>query len=94
MDLNHHRRRHTWPLKTHGLKLKDWDTDLAIVGRVKKPDKSLSLWFVSCLGESTLDRGDRPYELESATLGKDFHEDFTRHDRYQGIDGSGSACNH
>ena len=56
--------------------LEDWNADLAVVGLVKKPGEALSLWFVPRAGEGTLSRGDQPYELDKATLGRDFHEDF------------------
>ena len=55
--------------------LKNWDADLAIIGLVKKTEESLSLWFVPRSGKDTLSRGDKPYKLEDATLGKDFHKE-------------------
>ena len=55
--------------------LEQWNADLAIVGTVKKPGAALGLWFVPRQGEGTLSRADRPYILEEATLGADFHED-------------------
>ena len=51
--------------------LEESDADLAVVGLVKEPGESLSLWFVPRLGEGTLTRGDEPYELAQATLGPD-----------------------
>ena len=56
--------------------LEKWNADLAVVGLVKKSGEALSLWFVPRSGEGTLSRGDQPYELDKATLGRDFHEDF------------------
>ena len=57
--------------------LKTWNADLAIVGSVKDSGKALSLWFVPREGDGTLRRGDLPpYELNKATLGPDFHDDF------------------
>ena len=55
--------------------LEDWNADLAVVGLVKQSGAALSLWLVPRSGEGTLSRGDKPYELDSATLGLDFHED-------------------
>ena len=55
--------------------LNDWNADLVVAGRVKKPGEVLSLWIVPRSGDGTLDRGDRPYKLEDVTLGADFHED-------------------
>ena len=55
--------------------LQEWDADLAIVGLVKRPGEVLSLWLVPRSGEGTLERGDRPYQLEAVTLGTDFHAD-------------------
>ena len=55
--------------------LKRWNADLAVVGVVKEPGKVLSLWFVTRSDDGTLERGDDPYVLEDATLGKDFHDD-------------------
>ena len=55
--------------------MEEWHADLAVVGLVKEPGKSLSLWFVPRSGESTLDRGDQTYRLEDVTLGSDFHDD-------------------
>ena len=55
--------------------MEKWNADVAIVGVVKKPKEVLGLWFVPRSGEGTLDRGDRIYKLEDATLGADFHED-------------------
>ena len=51
--------------------LEESDADLAVVGLVKEPGESLSLWFVPRLGEGTLTRGDEPYEPAQATLGPD-----------------------
>ena len=55
--------------------LEEWNADLAIVGTVKAPGQVLGLWFVPREGDGTLSRADRPYILEEATLGTDFHED-------------------
>ena len=55
--------------------LEKWNADLAIVGTVKAPGQVLGLWFVPREGDGTLRRADRPYTLEEATLGADFHED-------------------
>ena len=55
--------------------MEKWNADVAIVGVVKKPKELLSLWFVPRSGGGTLERGDRAYKLENATLGADFHED-------------------
>ena len=55
--------------------LEEWNADLAIIGTVKRPGEALGLWFVPRRGDSTLTRGDRPYRLEEATLGADFHGD-------------------
>lgn len=55
--------------------LERWNADLAVVGVVKEPGKVLSLWFVTRTGDGTLERGDEPYVLKDATLGKDFHDD-------------------
>ena len=55
--------------------MEKWHADLAIVGLVKKSGESLSLWFVPCSGEGTLNRGDLTYRLEDVTLGADFHDD-------------------
>ena len=55
--------------------LTEWNADLAVVGVVKQPGEVLSLWFVPRMGGGTLERGDEPYILENATLGKDFHDD-------------------
>ena len=55
--------------------LTQWNADLAIVGAVKQPGEVLSLWFVPRMDGGTLERGDRPYVLEDATLGDDFHDD-------------------
>ena len=55
--------------------LERWNADVAIVGTVKRPGEELALWFVPRRGEGTLTRADRPYTLEAATLGADFHED-------------------
>lgn len=55
--------------------MEDWNADLVIAGRVKKPGEILSLWMVPRLGEGTLDRGDQPYSLEDVTLGEDFRVD-------------------
>ena len=55
--------------------LDKWNADLAVVGLVKKPGETFSLWFVPRSGDGTLGRGDRPYKLEDATLGPDFHDD-------------------
>ena len=55
--------------------LDDWNADLAIAGKVMESGEVLRLWFVSRLGEGTLDRGDDPYRLNHVTLGADFHED-------------------
>ena len=55
--------------------LEEWNADLAIVGAVKTPGEVLGLWFVPREGDGTLTRADRPYILEEATLGADFHED-------------------
>ena len=57
--------------------LQAWNADVAVVGSVKDPGKALSLWFVPRSGEGTLTRGDKPYELNKATLGSDFHDDFS-----------------
>ena len=57
--------------------LEAWNADLAVVGLVKDPGKALSLWLVPRSGEGTLTRGDKPYELNKATLGPDFHDDFS-----------------
>ena len=57
--------------------LEDWHADVAVVGLVKQPGEAFSLWFVPAFGgEGTLSRGDTPYELDNATLGPDFHDDF------------------
>ena len=57
--------------------LEDCDADLAVVGLVKQSGEALSLWFVPAYGgEGSLGRGDRPYELDNATLGQDFRDDF------------------
>ena len=57
--------------------LQDWGADLAVVGLVKQSGEALSLWFVPAYGgEGSLGRGDRPYELDNATLGQDFRDDF------------------
>ena len=53
-----------------------WNADLAMVGLVKTPGEVLSLWLVPPVGDGTLGSGDRPYVLEDATLGRDFHDDF------------------
>ena len=50
--------------------------DLAVVGLVKEDGQALSLWFVPRSGAGSLTRGDEPYELQNATLGPDFHDDF------------------
>ena len=55
--------------------LEEWNADLAIVGTVKRPGEVLGLWFVPREGNGTLSRADRPYILEEATLGADFHDD-------------------
>ena len=55
--------------------LEKWNADVAIIGTVKKSGEALALWFVPRQGQGTLRRGDRPYALEEATLGADFHED-------------------
>lgn len=55
--------------------LEEWNADLAIVGTVKKPGEVLGLWFVPRQGDGTLSRADRPYILEEATLGADFHDE-------------------
>lgn len=55
--------------------LEKWNADVAVVGRVKQSGETLALWFVPRQGQGTLRRGDRPYALEEATLGADFHED-------------------
>ena len=56
--------------------LHNWNADLAIVGLVKNPGEVLSLWFVPCEGEGTLDHGDaRHYTLHEVSLGPDFHDD-------------------
>lgn len=55
--------------------LEKWNADLAIVGTVKRPGEALGLWFVPRRGEGTLSRADKPYTLEEATLGADFHDD-------------------
>lgn len=55
--------------------LEGWNADLAIIGKVKRAGAALALWFVPRQGEGTLSRADRPYTLEEATLGADFHED-------------------
>ena len=55
--------------------LERWNGDVAVVGRVKQSGETLALWFVPRQGQDTLGRGDRPYALEEATLGADFHED-------------------
>ena len=57
--------------------LEAWNADLAVVGLVKDPGKALSLWLVPRSGEGTLTRGDKPYELNKATLGPDLHDDFS-----------------
>ena len=56
--------------------LEGWDADLAVVGLVKQPGEALGVWFVPRSGEGTLTRGDEPYELDNATLGPDFRDDF------------------
>ena len=55
--------------------LERWDADLAIVGAVKDPRSTLSLWFVPGEGDGTLRRGDQPYELVNVRLQDDFHDD-------------------
>ena len=55
--------------------LERWNADVAIIGRVKQSGESLALWFVPRRGDGTLRRADRPYTLQDATLGPDFHED-------------------
>ena len=55
--------------------LDDWNADLMVAGRVKKPANVLSLWMVRRSGTGTLGRGDPPCRLEDVTLGLDFHED-------------------
>ena len=55
--------------------LNRWNGDLAIVGLVKVPGKTLSLWFVPREGDGTLRRADQPYELKNVTLQEEFHED-------------------
>ena len=55
--------------------MEEWNADVAIVGTVKAPGQVLGLWFVPREGDGTLSRADRPYTLEEATLGVDFHED-------------------
>ena len=55
--------------------LDDWNADLAIAGRVNRSGDVLSLWMVPRSGDGTLERGNRPYRLESVTLGPDFHQD-------------------
>ena len=55
--------------------LERWNADVAIIGRVNRAGEALALWFVPRRGEGTLRRADRPYTLEAATLGADFHED-------------------
>ena len=57
--------------------LEESDADLAVVGVVKQPGRALNLWIVPRSGEGTLSRGDQPYVFEHATLGPDFHEDFS-----------------
>ena len=52
-----------------------WNADLAVVGVVKQPGEVLSLWFAPRTDGGTLERGDQPYVLADATLGKDFHDD-------------------
>ena len=57
--------------------LETWNADLAVVGTVKDAGKVLSLWFVPREGDGTLRRGHlSPYELNKATPGPDFHDDF------------------
>ena len=56
--------------------LEGWDADLAVVGLVKQPGEALGVWFVPRSDEGTLTRGDEPYELDNATLGPDFRDDF------------------
>ena len=55
--------------------LTGWNADVAVVGVVKQPGEVLSLWFVTRTGGGTLERGDQPYVLKDATLGKGFHDD-------------------
>ena len=55
--------------------LTQWNADLAIVGVVKQPGEVQNLWFVPRTEGGTLERGDQPYLLVNATLGKDFHDD-------------------
>ena len=55
--------------------LKKWNADLAVVGSVKDPGKTLSLWFVPGEGDGTLSRGDQPYGLVDVSLQDDFHDD-------------------
>ena len=55
--------------------LEEWNADLVIAGKVKRAGEALALWFVPRRGDGTLSRADRPYTLEEATLGSDFHED-------------------
>ena len=55
--------------------LDEWSADLAVVGSVKESGKALNLWFVPREGDGTLRRADRPYELKSTTIQKQFHED-------------------
>ena len=61
-------------LRARGV-LERWNADVAVVGRVKQSGETLALWFVPRQGQGTLGRADRPYSLEEATLGADFHED-------------------
>ena len=71
--------------------LNEWNADLAVVGLVKRPGEALSLWFVPRSGEGSLGRGDEPYELENATLGPDFHDDFRTRAHRSGAGGSSPA---
>ena len=58
--------------------LENRNADLAIVGRVKEPRSSLSLWFVPRSDEDRVENRiprNQPYKLERVTLGADFHAD-------------------
>lgn len=60
--------------QTHRI-LESWQGDLAIVGLVKVPQQALTLWVIPRVGDDTLIRGDRPYELKLGTLPPAFHDD-------------------
>ncbi len=55
--------------------LDNWNADVAIVGSVKKPGETLSLWFVPRTADETVDHRNPTYHLNDVMIGDNFRDE-------------------